>query len=144
MKRRQKQVKQSKNKRATIASSKYGIAIKDKAIRITTKNKNTLTYSNTIADYNISNVNKSAPNRKINSKKALAKEGDKATKDIDISTHTIVGLLLATTNSNIGSNNRTDKDDSLLLADPNQNAAKEILDNVSNKLGKSGKAILQG
>jgi hypothetical protein len=140
----QKQAKRSGNGRATIASSKHGTAIKDKAMGVTSKNENTLTSGNAVADYNMDNANRSAADGEIDDKKAPAKEGEKATKNADMGKHTTVGSPLAATSSGIDDDNGTDGGDSLLSADPEQNAAEEILDDVGDGLGKSGEAILRG
>jgi hypothetical protein len=140
----QKQAKRSSNGRDTIASSKHGTAIKDKAMGVTSKNEGALTNANAVADYNTDNVNKSAHDGQIDNKKALAKQGDKATKDSDMAKHTTMGSPLAATNSGMGDDEGSDGGDSLLSADPEQNAAEEILDDVGDGLGKSGEALLRG
>jgi hypothetical protein len=141
----QKQAKRSGNGRATIASSKHGTDIKDKATRITTKNEGVLTNGNTATDYNSNNNNKSAHEREIADEKGPAKEGDKATNDADMGKHTTMGSPLTATNSGMGNGGEgADGGDSLLSADPEQNAAEEILDDVGDGLGKSGEALFRG
>jgi hypothetical protein len=140
----QKQVKRSGNGRDIIASSKHGTAIKDKAMEVTSKNEGTLTNGNAVADYNTDNANKSVPDGQIDDKKAPAKQGDKATKDADMGKHTTMGSPLTATNSGMGDDEGLDGGDSLLSADPEQNAAEEILDDVGDGLGKSGEALLRG
>lgn len=141
----QKKAKRSGNGRVTIASSKYGIAIKDKATGVTTKNEGVLTNGNAEANHNTTTVNKPAPNGQIADEKAPAKEGDKATNDADTGKHTTMGSPLTATNSGMaGGDEGADGGDSLLSADPEQNAAEEILDDVGDGLGKSGEALLRG
>ncbi len=140
-----KQAKRSGNGRATIASSKHGTAIKDKAMGITTKNENDLTNGNTATDYNTNSVNKSASDGEIDDKKAPAKTGDKATKDADMGKHTTMGSPLTATSTGMGDDDDgTDGGGSLLSADPEQNAAEEMLDDVGDGFGKSGEALLRG
>jgi hypothetical protein len=141
----QKQAKRSGNMGATIAGSKHGTAIKDKATGVTTKNEGILTNANAEADHNTTTVNKSAPDGATADEKAPAKEGDKATKDADMGKHTTMGSPLTATNSGTADGDEgIDGGDSLLSADPDQNAAEEILDDVGDGLGKSGEALLRG
>jgi hypothetical protein len=141
----QKQAKRSRNGRATIASSKHGTAIKDKATGVTTKNEGVLNNGNAEANHNTTTVNKSASDGQIADEKASAKKVDKATNDADMGKHTTTGSPLTATNSRMADDvEGTDGGDSLLSADPGQNVAEEILDDVGDGLGKSGEALLRG
>jgi UDP-glucoronosyl and UDP-glucosyl transferase len=139
-----KQAKRTENGRDTIATSKHGTAIKDQATGVTTKNEGFLTNGRAVADYNTTNVNKSTRGGEIDDEKAPAKGSDKATNDADMGKHTTVGSPLTATNSGMSNEEGTDGGDSLLSADPEQNAAEEILDDVGDGLGKSGEALIRG
>jgi hypothetical protein len=134
----QKQAKQSGNGRAAIANSKHGTAIADKANGMTTKNEDTLTNGNT------DDTKRSAQDGEIPDKKAPAKSGDKATTDADMGKYTTAGSPLIASNSGMEGDEGTDGGDSLLSADPEQNAVEEIIEDVGDGLGKSGEALLRG
>lgn len=143
----QKQEKRSGNGSDTIATAKQGVAVKDKAPNLDGNNDQ--------SDKVTSGVTHGAPNGaangptrqekkvKIADEKAPAKADDKATAGPDLGKHTTVGSPVSGPHDD-DADNGEDGGDSLLSADPEQDAAEEIVEDIGEGLAKSGEALVRG
>jgi UDP:flavonoid glycosyltransferase YjiC (YdhE family) len=133
---KQRQAKRSGNGLDTIANSAHGTAVKDKASNL----------RDAAAKDQINGVTNGITNgstkKVIEDMKAPAKESDKATEGPDIAKHTTIGSPLK--ESRDESNDDKDGGDSLLSADPEQDAAEEVVQDIGEGLGKSGEALIKG
>ncbi len=133
-KKQQREARRSGSGSGTLANRATGTAVIDQAKKSNTKANGTATNGTT----------KELPNgsAEIPAEKAPATKDDRATNGPDMGKHTSIGSPISKSKSH--NDNDTDGGDSVMSADPDQNAAEDVVEDVTAGLGKSGEAILKG